>query len=85
MSCVHWLNLVHVPLVMLWNDLFPSPSYLLWSIELFFLLDMIRKCFDRKPRSMASDTYEIFVEYLRSEFPVDLIALVPQIFSGMNV
>lgn len=77
MSFVHWLNLLTTPVVMLWPEIFPSPSVVLWSIEIMFLIDIFRKCIDKKPKSSAEDAYEIFVEYLRSNMPIDIIALIP--------
>ena len=85
MSIVHWLNLIATPLVMLWPELFPSPSISLWLIEVFFFLNIIVKCITKKPHSMASDNYDIFVEYLKTNFILDLISTVPNTFSGMNI
>ena len=85
MSFVHWFNLLVTPIVMLWPELWPSPSYSLWLCELMFLLDVLRKCFVRKPKSLAIDSYDIFVEYLRSSLIIDLIPLVSSFFSGMNL
>ena len=85
MSWVHWFNLISTPLVMLWPDLFPSPSISLWLNELFFFLDMVVKCFTKKPGSLASDNYDLVVEYLTTNFIFDLISSVPNVFSGMNV
>lgn len=61
-----------------------SQSYSLWFIETVFLLDILRKCFTRKAGSLATDSYDIFVEYLRGDLILDLISLIPQIFSGMD-
>ena len=85
MSWVHWFNLISTPLLLLWPELFPSPSISLWLNEFFFLLNIIVKCFTKKPGSMASDNYDIFVEYLTTNFIFDLISSVPNIFSGMNI
>ena len=83
-SFVHWVNLVLTPIIMLWPMLFPSPSYTLWLVEILFLCDILRKCVLKKPKSLATDSYDIFVEYLRTTMFIDLIALIPSIFSGMN-
>ena len=83
MSNMHWLNLITTPIVMLWPELFPSPSYTLWLIETFFLIDIVRKGFTKKPKSTASDNYEIFVEYIRSNLILDLVATIPNVFSGL--
>ena len=85
MSNVHWFNLISTPLVMLWPELFPLPSISLWLSEFFFLMNIIIKCFTKKPHSMASDNYDIFVEYLKTNFILDLISTVPNSFSGMNI
>lgn len=84
MSFVHWVNLLAVPITMLWPHLFPSPSYSLWMIELAFILDIVRKGFTKKPKSLAVDNYDIFVEYIKSNLIIDLFSSVPNTFSGMN-
>ena len=48
-------------------------------------MNIIINCITKKPGSMASDNYDVFVEYLTSNFILDLIATVPNIFSGMNI
>jgi len=53
MSFVHWFNLLSTPIVMLWPELFPAPSKALWLNELFFLIDIVTKCFTKKPKSVA--------------------------------
>ena len=85
MSFVHWFNLLATPIVMLWPSLVDSPSNSLWLIEAAFFIDFFRKCIVKKPKSMAMDSYDIFVEYLRSNMILDLIPLIPSIFSGMNL
>ena len=45
---------------------------------------MVRKGFMRKPKSHAADAFEIFAEYLKSNFIVDLISTVPNVFSFLN-
>jgi len=47
-------------------------------------MDMIVSCFKKKTKSFAVDSYDIFVEYLRSNFILDLIVIVPNTFSGLN-
>ena len=77
MSFVQWISIITTPLVLLWPDLFPHPSITLWTVELFFMLDMIRKCMVAKPKSFAQDTYDIFVEYAKSNMILDLMATMP--------
>lgn len=84
MSVFHWINLLLTPMVMLWPELWPSPSYSLWLCEIMFLLDILRKCLLKKQKSQAADSYDIFVEYVRSNLIIDLIPLLPSIFSGMD-
>ena len=84
MSFFHWANLLAVPITMLWPHLFPSPSFFLWVIEFAFILDIVRKCFTKKPKSLAVDSYDIFVEYIKSNLIIDLFSSVPNTFSGMN-
>ena len=70
---------------MLWPDLFPAPSVSLWLNEFFFLLDIITKCFTKKPKSIATDNYDIFVQYLSTNFVLDITPTVPNMFSGLNI
>lgn len=84
MCVVHWFNLLTIPIIMLWPEIFPPPNIPLWINELAFLLDIIRKAFTKKQKSIALDSYEIFVEYLTSNFIIDLISSVPNMFSGLN-
>ena len=84
MCWVHWINFLAIPITMLWPYLFPSPSKTLWMIEFAFLLDIVRKCVDKKPKSLAVDNYDIFVEYLKSNLILDLFATMPNLFSGMG-
>lgn len=84
MSFLLWANLLMTPIVMLWPELFPSPSYSLWLIELAYVLNIIVKSISKKPGSTANDTYEFFVEYVKSNFVVDVISTIPNVLSGMN-
>ena len=84
MCFVHWLNLLLIPITWHWPELFPSPSKVLWLIELAFLINMVSKGLIKKSRSSAVDSYDIFVEYLKSNFIFDLISTIPNMFSGMN-
>lgn len=78
MSCLHWANLITTPIIMIWPQLFPSPDYMLWFLEVCFMFDMVRKSLVRthKPDS-DEDFYDIFIDYLRSTMILDLIATVP--------
>lgn len=84
MSFAHWYNLLTVPALMLWPELFPPPDKSLWLLELFFAMDMVVSCIKKKKKSFAVDSYDIFVEYLRSNFILDVIVIVPNTFSGLN-
>ena len=84
MSFVLGFNLLVTPITMLWPELFPSPSYSLWLIEASFLVSIVFKAFSKKPKSTATDTYEVFVEYLKSNFVLDIASTIPNVFSGMN-
>lgn len=65
--------------------LWPHPSASLWLCESIFFLDILRKCVVKKPKSSANDSYDIFVEYMRSNLILDLIPLIPSLLSGMNL
>ena len=64
MSFIHWFNLIVTPFVMLWPQNWPQTMTVLWLVEICFLFDIIRKCVVRKPKSYATDFYDIFIEYL---------------------
>ena len=82
MSFAHWYNLLTVPAIMLWPELFSQPSLSLWLVELIFLLDIVVKGFKKKKNSFAIDGYDVFMGYLTSNFILDLIVIIPNIFSG---
>lgn len=85
MSLNHWLNIILTPLVMIWPDLFPPPSILLWFIELSFILDICRKFVVPKSKVDSHDFCDIFQAYLKSSFILDLIATAPHIITGMDL
>lgn len=84
MSFWHNFNLYSTPILLLWPGTLPRTSILLWLNELAFALDIVRKMVVKKPKSFAMDNYDIFVEYLTSNMAYDLIASVPNLFSGMD-
>ena len=84
MSIIHWLNLLSTPIALLWSNIFVEPNYYMWTIEISFLIDIIRKCFIKKPKSVATDVYEVFVEYAQSNLVLDLISVLPQLLSGLD-
>lgn len=61
MSLIHWMNMLSTPIAMLWPDTFQEPNYIMWSIEVGFFIDILRKCIHKKPKSKAIDVYEVFV------------------------
>ena len=81
-----WFNLVTTPFILLWPELHENKTlwYALWANELVWVLDMMRKLFDKPDKSKATDVYEIAVGYLKSVFILDLIASFPSIASGLN-
>jgi len=50
---------------------------LLWLNELIWVLDILRKFIDKPKKSVATDTYEIGVAYIKSDFIFDFIATFP--------
>ena len=84
MSIVQWMNLLTTPIAMLKPELFPPPGYIFWSIELFFLCDILRKCTTPKPKSITDDIFDIFIEYAQTNLILDLLSIVPVTFSGLN-
>ena len=63
MSIVQWINLLTTPIAMLKPEMFPPPGYIFWTIELCFLIDMLRKCTTPKPKMLTDDVFDIFIEY----------------------
>jgi len=63
MSFWLWFNLLSSPLIILWPEISENKRvwYMLWMNELCWLLDIIRKFFDKPKRSRAQDFYEIAV------------------------
>ena len=84
MSVIHWLNMLSTPIALLWTNIFVSPNYFLWTIEVSFMIDILRKFFIKKPKSIATDVYEVFVEYAQSTLIIDLISVLPQLLSGLD-
>ena len=84
MSFWNWFNMVTTPFIMLYPELWPRESYILWLQEICFFLDIVRKCFVAKEGSITTDSYDIFVEYLQSSMIFDLISTVPNIFGGLH-
>ena len=84
MSFWNWFNLITAPHIMLYPELWPRSSIILWLQEICFLFDIVRKSFVAKEKSMTTDFYEIFIEYAMSTMIFDLIPIVPNIFGGLN-
>lgn len=81
-----WFNLISAPFLCLYPEMSENKtlSYYLWANELVFLLDIIRKLFDKPKKSRAADVYEIAVAYLKSTFILDFVAWFPQVASGLQ-
>ena len=45
-------------------------------------VDIVVKGFKKKKNSFAIDGYDVFMGYLTSNFILDLIVIIPNIFSG---
>ena len=84
MSFWNWFNLITTPFIMLYPEIWPRQSTILWLQEVCFLFDIVRKCFVAKEKSKAVDFFDIFVEYLQSKMIFDLIATVPNVFGGLD-
>ena len=72
------------PFIILWPDLNKDLNILLWTNELIFALDILRKFIVKPKKSRETDTYEIAVAYLKSSFIFDVISTVPQVASGLD-
>ena len=77
-----WFNMVTTPLILLWPNLslYEENKNLLlglWMNEIVWLLEMIRKFFDKQENSRAHDSWEVALEYIRTTFLPDLVATFP--------
>ena len=57
---------------------------ILWVNEFVWMLDIARKFFDKPKSSLAQDSYEVATNYIKSTLILDLIAILPQLISGLN-
>ena len=82
-----WFNLITTPFIILWpdvNDQTSSIYYYLWFNELVWLLDIVRKFFDKPKKNSHIDIYDHVVHYLKTTFLLDFASTLPQVASGMN-
>ena len=78
-----WVNLGTTPVVMLWPDLSEDMKIWLWLNEAIWLLEIARRLiFSAEDHE---DSYEVALNYIRSSFPFDVIATLPQIASFLDV
>ena len=59
--------------------------YALWFNELVWMLDIVRKFFDKPKRSRANDVYEVAVAYIKSTLILDALSSLPQVASGLDL
>lgn len=91
-SCISfwlWFNMISSPFIILWPELGSEQEnknlyYILWLNELVWLLDIVRKIFDKPKKSRANDIYENAMAYFKSTLILDIISTLPQIVSGLN-
>ena len=81
--------MITTPCVLLWPDLTNVEEnknlwLALWVNEIVWLLEMIRKFFDKPKNSRAADSWEIALLYIRTGFLPDLAATFPQILGGID-
>ena len=84
-----WFNLITSPFIILWPSLSDEGInknlwYLFWLNELFWAFDIIRKFFDPTKSNQHLDAYEVTVNYIKSTLIFDLVALLPQLVTGLN-
>ena len=85
-----WFNMITTPFIILWpelgsEELNKNLYYVLWLNELVWLLDIVRKIFDKPKKSRATDLYENAMAYFKSTLILDVISLMPQVASGLDV
>ena len=75
-----WFNLITTPFIILWpdiNDQTSSIYYYLWFNELVWLLDIVRKFFDKPKKNSHIDIYDHVVNYLKTTFILDFASTLP--------
>ena len=82
--------MITTPFIILWPELGSEELnrdlyYILWLNELFWSLDIVRKIFDKPKKSRANDLYENAIAYFKSTLILDVISLLPQVASGLDV
>jgi hypothetical protein len=80
-SLALWFNLVTSPFVILYPEIAEEKNknfyYSLWLNELMWLLDIVRKFFDKPKKSRAKDSYENAIHYIKTTLILDVAALLP--------
>lgn len=89
MSFWLWFNLVTSGFILLWPELSSKEEHLylyytLWLNELFWLLDMVRKFFDKPKKSRTEDIYENAILYIKTTLILDVASSLPQLSSAIN-
>ena len=86
-----WFNLVSSPFIILWPTISQEEEgsdktiwYLLWLNELIWILDIVRKFFDSPKPMIQYDAYEVAVNYIKSTLILDVLAVAPQLVTGLN-
>ena len=84
-----WFNLTTSPLIMVWPELSSKQEHLylyysLWFNEFVWILDIVRKFFDKPKKSRADDIYENAILYIKSTLILDVISSLPQLASGLD-
>ena len=81
MSYNLWFNLVTTPFIILWPEIQDPDQktlyYLLWLNEFFWILDILRKFFDKPKKSRSRDIYENAVNYMKGTLIFDVISTLP--------
>jgi len=81
--------MISTPFIILWPELGSETEnktiyYILWLNEFIWLVDIVRKPFDKPKKSRATDVYENAIAYFKSHLILDAVALLPQIASGLD-
>ena len=87
MSFVLWFNLTSTTFLILWPELGEDNKtlyYVLWLNEFMWLLDILRKLFDKPKKHAHMDFYDHVISYFKSYFILDLISTLPQSASGLS-
>ena len=70
-----------MPLILIWPHLDSSFSSMLWSCDAIWLISIVMDFFTIRYNLVSRDNFDIAIDYLYSEFLIDLVATLPSLIS----